>query len=121
MIDTKTHVLDEALVSKLTAPGLNMQEIVHGQVDGPAPNIWFYRSDPIDDILTSSNLGIIEARYLPYHIDMGNHRQLVATITMYSLLGRNLPKIIPPQPWRPNYTVERIRDAHVLKLEGLLR
>ena len=82
MMNTNKHIIYGILCSKLTAPDLNIHETVHAQVAGTTPNTWFHGSDPIGGIWTFSNMDIIGASYLPYHVDLGNHRPIVANITI---------------------------------------
>ena len=96
MIDTKEHAPDGFPCRELTAKYLNMKETVHDQVAGLAPNTWFRGSDPIDGIWASSDLEVIGVSYLTHRTDLGNHHPVVANITMQSLLGNNISKIIPP-------------------------
>ena len=98
-----------------------MHEAVHKNTSYKAPNTLFQGSDPIDGIWVSFDLEIICASYLPFHADIGDHRPVMVDITMQTLLGTNLPRVVPVQAHRLNLKVEKIRDTYISKLEGLFK
>ena len=58
--------------------------------------------------------------YLPFDKDLGNHRPIVVNITMDSLLGINLPNIVPAKAQKLNSDVVRVRDEYIKLLEESL-
>ena len=69
----------------------------------------------------SSEIEVIAASYLPFHGDIEDHRPVVADATIQSILGTNLPKIIPPAARRLNSEVDRIPIPYTEKLEFLFK
>ena len=61
------------------------------------------------------------ASYLPFHGDIGDHRPVVADATIQSILGTNIPTIIPPAARWLNSKVDRIRIPYIEKLEALFK
>ena len=88
---------------------------------GTSRKTWFRGKEAIDDIWFSSDLEVIAASYLPFHGDIGDHRPVVADATIQSILGTNLPKIIPPAARRLKSTDDRIRIPYTEKLEVLFK
>ena len=61
------------------------------------------------------------ASYLPFHGEIGDHRPVIAAATIQSILGTNLPQIVPPAARQLNSKVDRIRISYIEKLEALFK
>ena len=64
---------------------------------------------------------MITASYLPFNGDIGDHRPIIADVTIQSILGTNLPKIILLAARRLNSKVECIRIPYIEKLDALFK
>ena len=96
MMDANEHVSDGKMCSQLRQSDIDMHPSVDSMTPGTSPKTWFRGKEAIDDIWFSSDLEVIAASYLPFHGDIGDHRPVIADATIQSILGTNLPKIIPP-------------------------
>ena len=85
-----------------------MTEAVHGQVKGTALHTFFRGTHAIDGIWVTSDHEVLGASYLPFDSSMGDHRPVVVDISMGSLLGKNLNKVIPVKARQLSSKVERI-------------
>ena len=96
MMDANEHVSDGKMCSQLRQSDIDMHPAVDSTTSGTSPKTWFRGKEAIDDIWFSSDLEVIAASYLPFHGDIGDHRPVIADATIQSILGTNLPQIIPP-------------------------
>ena len=64
-----------------------MREVVHSETKGPGPKTWFRGSESIDGIWIFSEIDIIGASYLLFGGSLGDHRPMMADLTMGSVLG----------------------------------
>ena len=85
-----------------------MTEAVHGQVKGTAPHTFFWGTNTIDGIWMTSDLEVLGASYLSFDSSVGDHRPVMVDISMGSLLGENLNKIVPVKAQQLSPKVERI-------------
>ena len=118
MIDANENVLTGKLATCLADSDIGMVEAVHSRKAGPGPKTWFRGKEAIDGIWISSDLVCKGASYLPFHADLGDHRPTCIDLTISSVLGTNLPKIVPPKARRLHSKVKRIREAYITKLEA---
>ncbi|EJK50414.1 hypothetical protein THAOC_30619, partial [Thalassiosira oceanica] len=86
-----------------------------GQSRGP--NTHNRGSEPIDGIWYTPELELEGASYLPFDGSLGDHRPVVADFTQRSVLGKNLPRVVPVKARRLNSKVQRIRDSYITSLE----
>ena len=121
MIDANENVLTGQLADSLAADEIDMVEAVHSRTPGPGPKTWFRGKESIDGIWISSDLVCKGASYLPFHEDLGDHRPVCIDLTILSVLGTNLPKIVPPKARRLNSKVKRIREVYITTLESLFK
>ena len=94
MIDANENVTDHILARMLAEIGL--QEVVHMRTDGPGPKTHVNGSESINGIYVTPEIEVTGASYLPFNKDLGDHRPVMIDVTIASILGRNLPKIVPP-------------------------
>ena len=121
MMGANEHVSDEKMRSQLWQSDIDINPSVHSITPGTSPKTWFRGKEAIDDIWFSSDLEVIAASYLPFHGDIGDHRPVIADATIQSILGTNLPKIIPPVARRLNSKVDRICIPYTEKIEALFK
>ena len=98
-----------------------MTEAVHQQASGSAPKTFFRGSHAIDGIWASSDLEILGASYLPFDSSVGDHRPVMLDISLDSLLGKRLNRVVPVKARKLNSKVGRIRQKYVDKLEELFK
>ena len=67
----------------------------------------------------TSNLKVLGASYLPFESSVWDHKPVVVDISMGSLLGKNLNKVVPVKARQLSLKVERIRNAYIDRLEKL--
>ena len=120
-MDGNEHVTDGVMCCQFAKDDLKMTEAVHSQVSGTAPKTFFRVKDAIDGVWVSSNLEIIGASYLPFDSSVGDHRPVMVDISLGSLLGKRLNKVVPVKARQLSSKVERIRIAYIKRLEGLFR
>ena len=84
---------------------------------GQGPKTHFRGKQSIDGIWYTPDLELKGASYLSFDADMGDHRPVMADFTEASLLGVNLPNIVPPDARRLNCKIERIRSKYIKDLE----
>ena len=119
MMDANEHVTDGVMCRQLANEDLRMTEAVHSQISGTTPQTFFRGKDAIDGVWVSSDLEIIGASYLPFDSSVGDHRPVMVDISMSSLLGKRLNKVVPVKARHLSSKVERIRTAYIERLEGL--
>ena len=105
MMDANENVTDGILAKRLKKLGLT--EAVHSQTPGPGPNTHIRGSQSIDGIWTTPEIVIRGASYLPFIKDLGNHRSTAMDVTIASLLGLDLPKIVRAKARRLNSQSEK--------------
>ena len=108
MIDANENVLTGQLADSLRADEVGMVEAVHSRTPGPGPKTWFRGKESIDGIWISNDLVCKGTSYLPFHADLGDHRPVCIDLTISSVLGTNLPKIVPTKARRLNSKVKCI-------------
>ena len=113
MMDANEDVQDGAMCKQLRGDDLKMMEAVGTQTPGDAPKTWFRGSEAIDGIWVSSDLDTIGASYLPFDSEIGDPQPVVVDITMSSVLGINIQRVVPPQARRLNSKVGWIRSAYI--------
>ena len=75
----------------------------------------------IDGIWVSSDLEIIGASYLPFDSSVGDHMPVMVEISMGSLLGKKLNKVVPVKARQLSSKVERIQTAYIKRLENIFQ
>ena len=115
MIDANENVTDHILARMLAKMGL--QEAVHMRTNGPGPKTHVRGSESIDGIYVTPEIEVRGASYLPFNKDLGDHRPVMMDVTIASILGRNLPKIVPPRARRLSAKIPRIREEYIKLLE----
>ena len=95
MMDASDNVLNGHIAKALAKDGIELKEAVHAQTPGYGPKTHFRGSQSIDGIWYTPDLELMGASYLPFDADMGDHRPVMADFTEQSLLGVNLPNIVP--------------------------
>ena len=90
MMDANNNVFNGRL-TKLLKDKLEMCEAVHRQVPGQGPNTHVDGSVPIDGIWYTLDLTLEKASYLPFDLQLGDHRPVMAEFTEESVLGARLP------------------------------
>ena len=118
MMDANDNVLNGHIAKALAKDGIELKEAVHAQTPGYGPKTHFRGSQSIDGIWYTPDLELMGASYLPFDADMGDHRPVMADFTEQSLLGVNLPNIVPPDGRRLNCKIERIRTRYIEDLEA---
>ena len=118
MMDANDNVLNGHIAKALAKDGIELKEAVHAQTPGYGPKTHFRGSQLIDGIWYTPDLELMGASYLPFDADMGDHRPVMADFTEQSLLGVNLPNIVPPDGRRLNCKIERIRTRYIEDLEA---
>ena len=121
MMDANEHVTDGVMCRQLAEEDLKMTEAVHSQVSGTAPKTFFRGNNAIDGIWVSSDLEIIGASYLPFNSSVGDHKPVMVDISMGSLLGKRLNKVVPVKARQLSSKVERIRTAYIERLENFFQ
>ena len=107
-MDVNEHIIYEAMYRQLTGEDLHMREVVHSETKGPGPKTWFGGTYPIDGIWVSLEIDIIGASYLPFDGSLGDHRPVVADLTMSLVLGKRSKEYCPV-----TYTVTKLEgQAH---------
>ena len=96
MITAKGNVLNGHVSHALAEEGIKLKEAVHAMTPGQGPKTYFRGKQSIDGIWYTPDLELKGASYLSFDADMGDHRPVMADFTETSLLGVNLPNIVPP-------------------------
>ena len=117
LMDANENVHSGNLTRRLSEEGLEMKEAVHDQTEGQGPNTHNRGSQPIDGVWFTPDLELKGASYLPFDGSLGDHRPVIADFSQRSVLGTNLPKIVPVKARRLNSKVKRIRDSYIQSLE----
>ncbi len=119
MMDANKNVGTGVMSKELAQEGIDMKEAVHGMTAGLGPKTHFRGKESIDGIWVSTNQEVTGASYLPFDPDVGNHRPVMIDITMESVLGATIPKIVPVKARRLNSKIKSVRDCYIKKLELL--
>ena len=106
MMDANENVLDGNMCKQFKEDDIRMVEAVHSQEPGHGPKTFFRGQQSIDGIWVSTDLEIISASYLPFNADIGDHRPVVADLTMRSVLGDHINKIVPVKARRLNSKIK---------------
>ena len=115
MMDANEHVIDGELCKRLRSKDIGMREVVNERA-GPGPNTWFRGTDPIDGIWVTDDLEVAGAAHLPYDSELGDHRPVVADLTMRSVLGTEFHRILPQKARRLNSRVKPVCKKYIDKL-----
>jgi len=121
MMDANSNAFSGKFTRRLAADELQMREAVHSVASGQGPHTHIRGSEPIDGIWFSNDLELQGACYLPFDGSLGDHRPVVADFSHSSVLGLNLPRIVPSKARRLNSKVPRIRDKYIEILEGKVK
>ena len=92
--------------AKIREHDVDIVEVVHNQVPGDGPKTWFCGKESIDGIWASTDLDVIGASYLPFDVELGDHRPVVLDITTQSVLGGKMHRIVPVAARRLNSKVK---------------
>ena len=120
MMDANDPASRGPFCKRLTEPDLGLREAVHSVTPGPGPKTYFKGKDAIDGIWVTKDIKVIGASYLPFHADIGDHRPVMADLTMTSVLGNDLPRLVYPRARRLNAKVARIRGRYTNALGKLV-
>ena len=121
MMDANENVYSGKFGQRLSEEGIDLKEAVHAQTKGQGPHTHNRGSQPIDGIWFTPDLELTGASYLPFDGSLGDHRPVVADFSQRSVLGTNLPKVVPVTARRLNSKVARIRDNYTKRLEESFR
>ena len=108
-MDANENVLHGIMCKQLVKDDLKMRE----------PKTWFRGSEAIEGIWVLSDIEVIRASYLPFEGSLGDHRPVIADLTMGSVLGKHIRNIVPVQARRLNTKNQRARETYIKKLELL--
>ena len=64
---------------------------------------------------------ILGASYLPFDSSMGEHRPVMLDISLESLLGKRLNRVVPVKARLLSSKVERIRKKYIDRLESMFK
>ena len=117
MMDANDNVLNGHIAHALADERIELKEAVHAMTPGQGPKTHFRGKQSIDGIWYTPDLELKGASYLSFDADMGDHRPVMADFTEASLLGVNLPNIVPPDARRLTCKIERIRSKYIKDLE----
>ena len=117
LMDANDNVYSGKFSTRLAEEGIDLKEAVHAQTEGQGPHTHNRGTEPIDGIWFTPELELECASYLPFDGSLGDHRPVVADFSQRSVLGTNLPKIVPVKARRLNSKVQRIRDSYIQSLE----
>ena len=121
MMDANEHVEEGVMCRQLRGDDLKIREAVHHQVSGKAPKTFFCGSKAIDGIWVSSDLEILGASYLPFDSSVGDHRPVMLDISLESLLGKRLNRVVPVKARLLSSKVERMRKKYIDRLESMFK
>ena len=117
LMDANDNVYSGNCTRRLAEEGIDLQEAVHAQTEGEGPKTHNRGREPIDGIWFTPELELECASYLPFDGSLGDHRPVVADFSQRSVLGTNLPKVVPVKARRLNSKVPRIRESYIKSLE----
>ena len=89
IMDANENVLHGPMCKQLVTDDLKMREVVHSATPGAGPKTWFRGSESIDGIWVLSDIEVIRASYLPFDSSLGDHRPVMADLTMGLVLGKH--------------------------------
>ena len=121
MMDANEYISNGEMCKQLRLGDIDMHPEVDSTTPGTSLKTWFRGKHAIDDIWFFSDLEVIAVSYLPFHGNIGDHRPVVVNATIQSILGTNIPRIIPPAARRLNSRVDRIRVPYVKKIKALFK
>ena len=85
MMDANEDVIDGVMCRQFPKEDLLMREAVHAQTGEKGPHTYFKGKLAIDGIWVSEEIEVRAAAYLPYDAELGDHRPVVANISMKSV------------------------------------
>ena len=88
-------------------------------MEGMGPKTHFRGKESINGTWVSTDLEVTGASYLPFDPDVGDHRPVMIDITMESVLGATIPKIVPVKARQLNSKIKKVRDCYIAKLKFL--
>jgi hypothetical protein len=95
-MDHNKHIYDGPLGRALSDPGgLGLQEAVLRQTGRRTGATFFQGSKPINGLWVTSDIDIANACVMPFRYGIGDHQMFILDITMESLIGKNLTKVVP--------------------------
>ena len=117
--DFNENVYDSRLGKRLALPDLLMREQCHLHTGDRLPNTFVTGSRPIDAVYATSGTEVIHAGLLPKYGGVGDHRCFILDFTSQSVLGKVLPRVLPPHARKLNCFCKRIRDNYNSLLDQL--
>ncbi len=117
MMDVNKNVVEGVICKRLAEEGIDMREAVHQQVPVRGPKTHFRGKESINGIWVSSDLEVTGANYLPFNLDIWDHRPVMVNITMESILGAKIAKIAPVKAHQLNSKIKKIRDYSIENLK----
>jgi hypothetical protein len=96
-MDHNEHTYDGPLGRVLSdLDGLGLQEAVLCHTGRRTGATFFQGSKPIDGLWVTSNIEITNACVMPFGYGIGDHQMFILDVTMESLVGKNLTKVVRP-------------------------
>ena len=86
IMDANKNFLHGPMCKQLAKDDLKMRGVVHSETPGARLKTSFRVSESIGSIWVSSNIEVIRASYLPFNGSLGDHRPVMAGLTMGSVL-----------------------------------
>ncbi len=117
-MDHNKHTYDRPLSRVLSDPGgLGLQEAVLRQTGRRTGITFFQGSKPINGFWVTSSIDIANACVMPFGYVIGDHQMFVLDVTMESLIGKNLTKVVRPASRRLNSKRPWCGEAYIKSLE----
>ena len=120
MGDFNENVYTGPLSLLLSGDDLRMSELCRRITGIPLPPTHLRGQTPIDAVFGTAGITCTAVTLLPPHIGVGDHRVFVIDITSDSVLGANLPRVIPLAGRCLNCASERIKQAYIAVLNQLI-
>jgi hypothetical protein len=99
-------------------PGrLGLQEAVLRQTGRRTGATFFQGSKPINNLWVTSNIDIPNACFMPFKYGIRDQQMFILNVTMESLIGKNLTKVVCPASHRLNSKMPWCGEAYVKSLE----
>ncbi len=117
-MDHNKHTYDGPLGRALAnTDGPGLQETVLHHTGRRTGATFFRGSKPIDGPWVTSDVDIANTCVMPFGYGTGDHRMFVLDITMESLVGKTLTKVVRPASRRLNSRVPGCGEAYNKSLE----
>ena len=117
-MDANEHILKGKFMSKLMNDQcLNLREETNHHWGDVPPNGFVLGKNPIDCVLTTSNIEVTSMLIQPFSMSVGDHRTIILDVTALSMIGTYEYKVVYPACRRLSTTNKASVEKYTAEVE----